>query len=334
MAARGPRNSTGAESLKPPTTRDARGRTVPLCSPEDVPDEAGPDILAAAIEANRDSFRRLAAAWVGSFAVVILVNFIWELLSTGGLGSPAAPFKGVGWLFASIVLGQFFAGLGADAAHEKLTSECLAHARCPTCIYDLSAIPIEPDGCRVCPECSGAWAVPPDALETRARVARPVRWVGIRIRLLDSRGRVRIRPTSLREELRVFLTALNPASALGREVGGGLPAIGCIGLVVVYWFAQSLLAASAVSGAALALTVPIAAVVACGFLRITLVYHARLRLWHRAFPRALAEGWCPACSHSLTGLIPESDGCRVCPECGAAWRLPAPAASAAATEAP
>lgn len=30
---------------------------------------------------------------------------------------------------------------------------------------------------------------------------------------------------------------------------------------------------------------------------------------------------CPACGYNLKGLEPQDDGCTVCPECGAAWRL-------------
>tara|TARA_R110002111_G_scaffold248811_1_gene312643 strand:+ start:21 stop:476 length:456 start_codon:yes stop_codon:yes gene_type:complete len=30
---------------------------------------------------------------------------------------------------------------------------------------------------------------------------------------------------------------------------------------------------------------------------------------------------CPSCAYSIAELIPESDGCAVCPECGAAWRF-------------
>lgn len=32
-------------------------------------------------------------------------------------------------------------------------------------------------------------------------------------------------------------------------------------------------------------------------------------------------GRCPACQYSLASLEPATDGCTVCPECGAAWRL-------------
>lgn len=31
---------------------------------------------------------------------------------------------------------------------------------------------------------------------------------------------------------------------------------------------------------------------------------------------------CPACAYSLERVPPQSDGCVVCPECSAAWRLP------------
>jgi len=31
---------------------------------------------------------------------------------------------------------------------------------------------------------------------------------------------------------------------------------------------------------------------------------------------------CPACSYGLEGIEPSPDRCTVCPECGAAWRLP------------
>ncbi|MEQ8843628.1 MAG: hypothetical protein RIB58_02145 [Phycisphaerales bacterium] len=38
---------------------------------------------------------------------------------------------------------------------------------------------------------------------------------------------------------------------------------------------------------------------------------------------ARARGLCPACGYSIAELEPEADECRVCPECGSAWRLEA-----------
>lgn len=36
------------------------------------------------------------------------------------------------------------------------------HRYCPSCVYDLSGVPPEPDNCRVCPECGSTWHIPGD----------------------------------------------------------------------------------------------------------------------------------------------------------------------------
>jgi hypothetical protein len=35
----------------------------------------------------------------------------------------------------------------------------------------------------------------------------------------------------------------------------------------------------------------------------------------------LDAGRCPGCGSSIAELEPQADGCRVCPECGSAWKL-------------
>ncbi len=35
----------------------------------------------------------------------------------------------------------------------------------------------------------------------------------------------------------------------------------------------------------------------------------------------LCIGHCPACAYQIYDVAPEPDGCTVCPECGAAWRM-------------
>jgi len=42
--------------------------------------------------------------------------------------------------------------------------------------------------------------------------------------------------------------------------------------------------------------------------------------WQCAF--LINVGRCPSCGYELRALPPADDGCTVCPECGAAWRLP------------
>lgn len=39
-------------------------------------------------------------------------------------------------------------------------------------------------------------------------------------------------------------------------------------------------------------------------------------------PILLDHGLCVQCGYFIKGLPPEPDGCTVCPECGAAWKLP------------
>jgi hypothetical protein len=41
-------------------------------------------------------------------------------------------------------------------AHALMT-RLRAHALCPGCLYDLARLPVESDGCAVCPECGAAW---------------------------------------------------------------------------------------------------------------------------------------------------------------------------------
>ncbi len=46
----------------------------------------------------------------------------------------------------------------------------------------------------------------------------------------------------------------------------------------------------------------------------------------RTFARKLSKwrlgrGACAACGYALEGVLAEQDGCAVCPECGAAWKL-------------
>jgi len=45
------------------------------------------------------------------------------------------------------------------------------------------------------------------------------------------------------------------------------------------------------------------------------------RVWGRKAVRAVPQSArCRACGYDLSGLKIEADGCRVCPECGGAWR--------------
>jgi hypothetical protein len=38
----------------------------------------------------------------------------------------------------------------------------------------------------------------------------------------------------------------------------------------------------------------------------------------------IERGLCGSCIYPIETTSPQSDGCTVCPECGAAWKLPPP----------
>lgn len=52
-------------------------------------------------------------------------------------------------------------------------------------------------------------------------------------------------------------------------------------------------------------------------------YLRRLQSWNppRIARAIVAEGKCASCGYQIVGLLPEADGCVVCPECGAAWEV-------------
>ncbi len=72
----------------------------------------------------------------------------------------------------------------------------------------------------------------------------------------------------------------------------------------------------------LMLVLPIVIIVA-----VTLVLTPWLRPmgWRLHRRGLLGLGLCPGCGYQVAKLATEPDGCRVCPECGAAWKLDAPA---------
>ena len=55
----------------------------------------------------------------------------------------------------------------------------------------------------------------------------------------------------------------------------------------------------------------------------TLLHTQRRRARREAFARlmTLGHGLCPSCAYAMRPTPVQSDGCRVCPECGSAWRL-------------
>lgn len=89
-----------------------------------------PIIAASAILVPVLSFTPAVPRWVTIFAVAVLL----------GLATPLALFTIHRHLFA-----------------DQIASAYIAAGRCAACGYGLASATVEPDGCRVCPECSAAW---------------------------------------------------------------------------------------------------------------------------------------------------------------------------------
>ena len=47
--------------------------------------------------------------------------------------------------------------------------------------------------------------------------------------------------------------------------------------------------------------------------------------WSKGIAEVKRRSLCPACHYDIAGCAAQADGCTVCPECGAAWRVGKPA---------
>lgn len=65
--------------------------------------------------------------------------------------------------------------------------------------------------------------------------------------------------------------------------------------------------------------------IAAGMLMAIVHFETAWRSKDLAKMDLLPSGRCAACAFSLRGIVPEADGCTVCPECGCAWQVQKPA---------
>lgn len=151
--------------LTPLTITDHRGRDVPFMSAESSPSLAERLSRPSAIDRKSltRSIRRLAPireriAW-GLLSTAVLLLWWWFSFrmwhsQTARIAATFAGFIAIGAiLFRARVrrLRRRYRGLIVDAV--------LQAGRCPSCRYDLRAIPEADDRCRICPECGAAWRI-------------------------------------------------------------------------------------------------------------------------------------------------------------------------------
>jgi hypothetical protein len=116
-------------------------------------------------------FRRLwrrsggAAGWshagIGVLAVLSMLLFaqvVWPPVVNWTLPANWIQIVSRLALAAFWVLAIFVFPRRLPARHsDELRGELLAMGRCASCGYRLGEVAVEGDGCRVCPECGGAW---------------------------------------------------------------------------------------------------------------------------------------------------------------------------------
>lgn len=99
-----------------------------------------------------------------------------------------------------------------------------------------------------------------------------------------------------------------------------------MGLVYLVAFVGGGVALSVIFGSTVSVRHVVVDAVSVGvvWLIVTVVVSLnRSRLERRGVAELKRLARCASCGYHLRGLAPEPDGCVVCPECAAAWRLPA-----------
>ncbi len=121
----------------------------------------------------------------------------------------------------------------------------------------------------------------------------------------------------LEQRLSLILRSLSRVNMIRRF---GLPmSIGLLAVVIFTVQRATMLRARSLSEYVVGIGF-IALVMMLGLLGPLASARSAKRLWMHFRRDCAAAGWCPACGYELHSAKVEQDGCRVCPECGGAWR--------------
>jgi len=206
---------------------------------------------------------------------------------------------------------------------EEIARALRARGRCASCGYSLAGIDADGSGMLTCPECGASWRSDGRRADEgdAPRWERPRPWLTKFVR--DDRGwrgrlRYGLRPSLIgirpRRKRTVFRACGRPAVALYALVWVLLPSS------IVVFFLGMFYGDYGV-GARLAIILSAVGVGIGSLLAQGLGWKILAERRAERVRRALLEsGFCPLCDERLPTESAE-DGCRVCEECGSAWRV-------------
>lgn len=286
--------------------------------------------------------RRVARGWrgrtprvtTGVFLLLLFGPMAWSLSRTIG-GSPGP--REFGAIVAGALAGSLLMGVetarGWGRAWRVFAYGMLEEGICPACEYNFAGLAGGAAGSVICPECGAAWRAERIVRALPERAATTGEF-DLRSRLdslsggWDHRGEATvIQPHTLnsamrwagegpqRERLAAVRDAVMARGRAGR-IGCGLAAIAAAG-------APFVLLREHLPPGAWVFAVTVALV-----LGPVIWFGSSGRGGVRRVRRMmLAAGLCPSCGGDLRGVAPGADGCRGCPVCRSAWRLPGDAAA-------
>lgn len=224
-----------------------------------------------------------------------------------------------------------------ELKREPGRAKLLARGVCPSCLYRLSGLRTEADGCLVCPECGAAWrrdrvreflppaAEQPDALpmQTPARghsgdTTRDSRLNPVLCATPTLRAERAIASSEVATRLDRIIPRLTATGRRRRVI---------LTVVFLLFMAPALLTVVLLNRWSYS-SIFIALLGSLGLIGVARAILGGSVGRPPAFiiKTLLAESLCPSCVLPLEGRQPQADGCTVC-SCGAAWKLE-PSASA------
>jgi hypothetical protein len=145
--------------------------------------------------------------------------------------------------------------------------------------------------------------------------------VGVNIQIRDDRGRLSDVTGKANTELWILKESVRGGSIYREARRWSWANVGWLLLACAIAAVAGRFLLAVFPGPRTVMATPLLAAIAYVIMRFTRYNAARKRALQQQVRQVLRSGVCPACDYPLRGIPPASDGCTLCPECAAAWRL-------------